>query len=75
MRAALPGVGYVIMAATMLHSIATGNLLPARIPLVCVDINSATVTKLADRGSAQATGIVTDIGLFLEQLVTALSAA
>jgi hypothetical protein len=73
MRAALPGVGYVIMAATMLHSIATGNLLPARIPLVCVDINSATVTKLADRGSAQATGIVTDIGLFLEQLVTALA--
>jgi lysine-ketoglutarate reductase/saccharopine dehydrogenase-like protein (TIGR00300 family) len=75
MRAALPGVGYVIMAATMLHSIATGNLLPARIPLVCVDINSATVTKLADRGSAQAMGIVTDIGLFLEQLVTALISA
>jgi hypothetical protein len=41
---------------------------PASIPLVCVDINQATVTKLADRGSAQARGIVTDIGLFLEQL-------
>ncbi len=56
------------MVATMLHSIATGNILPASIPLVCVDINPATVTKLADRGSAQARGIVTDIGLFLEQL-------
>jgi lysine-ketoglutarate reductase/saccharopine dehydrogenase-like protein (TIGR00300 family) len=72
MRAALPGVGFVLMAATMLHSIATGNILPARIPLVCVDITAATVTKLADRGSIQATGIVTDVGLFLEQLVTAL---
>ena len=68
MRAQLPGVGFAIMVATMLHSIATGNLLPASIPLVAVDINPATVTKLADRGSAQAIGIVTDIGLFLEQL-------
>ncbi|MGA8115849.1 MAG: TIGR00300 family protein [Actinocatenispora sp.] len=72
MRAELPGVGFVIMVATMLHSIATGNLLPAAIPLVCVDINPATVTKLADRGSAQATGIVTDIGLFTEQLADEL---
>jgi len=69
MRAGLAGVGFAIMVATMLHSIATGNILPAAIPLVCVDINPATVTKLADRGSAQAVGIVTDIGLFLEQLV------
>jgi lysine-ketoglutarate reductase/saccharopine dehydrogenase-like protein (TIGR00300 family) len=68
MRAELPDVGYAIMVATMLHSIATGNILPASIPLVSVDINPATVTKLADRGSAQAVGIVTDIGLFLEQL-------
>ncbi|MEP7055836.1 MAG: TIGR00300 family protein [Actinomycetota bacterium] len=68
MRGALPGVGFAIMVATMLHSIATGNILPASVPLVCVDINPATVTKLADRGSAQAVGIVTDIGLFLEQL-------
>jgi lysine-ketoglutarate reductase/saccharopine dehydrogenase-like protein (TIGR00300 family) len=68
MRAALPGVGFAIMVATMLHSIATGNILPASIPLVSVDINPATVTKLADRGSSQAVGIVTDIGLFLEQL-------
>ena len=68
MRAHLSGVGFAIMVATMLHSIATGNLLPASVPLVSVDINPATVTKLADRGSAQAVGIVTDIGLFLEQL-------
>jgi lysine-ketoglutarate reductase/saccharopine dehydrogenase-like protein (TIGR00300 family) len=73
MRAALPGVGFAIMVATMLHSIATGNLMPASIPLICVDINPATVTKLADRGSAQAHGIVTDIGLFLEQLATELT--
>jgi lysine-ketoglutarate reductase/saccharopine dehydrogenase-like protein (TIGR00300 family) len=73
MRAQLPGVGFCIMVATMLHSIATGNLLPASVPLVCVDINPATVTKLADRGSAQAMGIVTDIGLFLEQLARELA--
>ena len=72
MRAELHDVGFAIMVATMLHSIATGNLLPASIPLVCVDINPATVTKLADRGSAQAMGIVTDIGLFLEQLAREL---
>ena len=72
MRAELPGVGFAIMVATMLHSIATGNILPASIPLVCVDINPTTVTKLADRGSAQAIGIVTDIGLFLEQLAREL---
>jgi len=72
MRAELPGVGFAIMVATMLHSIATGNILPASVPLVCVDINPATVTKLADRGSAQAVGIVTDIGLFLEQLAREL---
>ncbi len=72
MRAQLPGVGFAIMVATMLHSIATGNILPASIPLVCVDINPATVTKLADRGSAQAVGIVTDIGLFLDSLAREL---
>jgi lysine-ketoglutarate reductase/saccharopine dehydrogenase-like protein (TIGR00300 family) len=72
MRAELPGVGFAIMVATMLHSIATGNILPASVPLVSVDINPATVTKLADRGSSQAIGIVTDIGLFLEQLAREL---
>jgi lysine-ketoglutarate reductase/saccharopine dehydrogenase-like protein (TIGR00300 family) len=68
MRAKLEDVGFCLMVATMLHSVATGNILPASIPLVCVDINPATVTKLADRGSSQARGIVTDVGLFLEQL-------
>lgn len=72
MRAELPGVGYALMICTMLHAIATGNILPASIPLVCVDINPATVTKLSDRGSAQAVGVVTDVGLFLEQLAAAL---
>ena len=73
MREQLADVGFAIMVATMLHSIATGNLLPASIPLVSVDINPATVTKLADRGSAQAMGIITDIGLFLEQLARELA--
>jgi len=72
MRAELKDVGYCLMVATMLHSVATGNILPASVPLVCVDINPATVTKLADRGSSQARGIVTDVGLFLEQLALEL---
>ncbi len=73
MRAELGNVGFCLMVATMLHSVATGNILPASVPLVCVDINPATVTKLADRGSSQARGIVTDVGLFLEQLAMELS--
>lgn len=72
MRASLDGVGFAIMVATMLHAIGTGNMLPAHVPLVCVDINPATVTKLADRGSSHAMGVVTDIGLFLEQLADEL---
>jgi lysine-ketoglutarate reductase/saccharopine dehydrogenase-like protein (TIGR00300 family) len=72
MRAGLDGVGYCLMVATMLHSVATGNILPSSVPLVCVDINPATVTKLADRGSSQARGIVTDVGLFVEQLTQEL---
>lgn len=72
MRASLDGVGYAIMVATMLHAIGTGNMLPAHVPLVCVDINPATVTKLSDRGSSHAMGVVTDIGLFLEQLADEL---
>lgn len=68
MRAQLKDVGFAIMVASMLHAIATGNIMPASIPLVCVDINPSTVTKLSDRGSAQAQGVVTDVGLFLEQL-------
>ncbi len=72
MRAGLADVGFCLMMATTLHSVATGNILPASIPLVCIDINPATVTKLADRGSSQAKGIVTDVGLFLEQLALEL---
>ena len=55
----------VIMVATMLHSIATGNMIPADIKVVVVDINQPTVTKLMDRGTWQALGIVTDVGAFL----------
>jgi lysine-ketoglutarate reductase/saccharopine dehydrogenase-like protein (TIGR00300 family) len=73
MRAELANAGFCLMVATMLHSVATGNILPASVPLVCVDINPATVTKLADRGSSQARGIVTDVGLFLEQLAMELA--
>jgi lysine-ketoglutarate reductase/saccharopine dehydrogenase-like protein (TIGR00300 family) len=62
-----------LMLSSMLHSIATGNLLPASVRTVCVDINPAVVTKLADRGSFQTIGIVTDVGLFLEQLVNELA--
>jgi hypothetical protein len=61
------------MVASMLHSIATGNLLPASVPLVCVDINLASVTKLADRGSTQSIGVVTDVGLFLGALADELA--
>ena len=56
----------------MLHSIAVGNMLPASVRTVCVDINPAVVTKLADRGCFQTVGIVTDVGLFLEQLADEL---
>ncbi|MBN2205609.1 MAG: TIGR00300 family protein, partial [Thermoleophilia bacterium] len=66
--------GACLMLSSMLHSIATGNLLPASVRTVCVDINPAVVTKLADRGSFQAIGIVTDVGLFLEQLADDLCA-
>jgi lysine-ketoglutarate reductase/saccharopine dehydrogenase-like protein (TIGR00300 family) len=72
MRAALPGVKFCIMIATTLHSIATGNLLPAWVRTVCVDINPATVTKLADRGTFQSIGVVTDVEPFLRALVQEL---
>ena len=62
----------VIMLSTMLHSIATGNMLPSKVRTICVDINPSVVTKLADRGSAQAVGIVTDVGLFLNLLARKL---
>jgi lysine-ketoglutarate reductase/saccharopine dehydrogenase-like protein (TIGR00300 family) len=70
--AALEQVGLVLVLSTMLHGIGVGNMLPAWVRLVCVDINPAVVTKLADRGSSQTVGIVTDVGLFLRQLASAL---
>ncbi|HZK67620.1 MAG TPA: TIGR00300 family protein, partial [Chloroflexota bacterium] len=63
------GVDMVIMISTMLHSIAVGNLLPAAVTTVCVDINPAVVTKLTDRGSFQAIGLVADAEGFLRHLV------
>lgn len=64
--------GACVMMSTMLHSIATGNMLPASVTTVCVDINPAVVTKLADRGSFQTMGVITDIGLFLKSLADEL---
>jgi lysine-ketoglutarate reductase/saccharopine dehydrogenase-like protein (TIGR00300 family) len=72
MRALIPGVSVALMLATTLHAIAVGNCLPAGVETFCVDINQAVVTKLADRGSHQAMGIVTDVGPFLSQLADAL---
>ncbi|MDR0900135.1 MAG: TIGR00300 family protein [Methanobrevibacter sp.] len=72
MRSYAQDVDMVIMIATMLHSIATGNILPSKVKSICVDINPATVTKLSDRGSAQVISIVTDIGAFLPILYSAL---
>jgi lysine-ketoglutarate reductase/saccharopine dehydrogenase-like protein (TIGR00300 family) len=71
--AALAGADMVIVLSTMLHGIGVGNMLPAWVPVVCVDINPAVVTKLADRGSSQTIGLVTDVGLFLHQLATHLA--
>lgn len=68
------GVEMAIMVASMLHAIATGNLLPAHVRTVVVDINQSVVTKLADRGSFQAAGLVTDVELFLRELLEELSA-
>ncbi|MBI5866271.1 MAG: TIGR00300 family protein [Planctomycetes bacterium] len=73
MRSAIRDVGFVLMVATTLHSVATGNLLPAWIPAVCVDINPPVLTKLADRGSFQTIGIVTDVEPFFRSLVQELN--
>ena len=73
MRALVPGVAVALMLASTLHAIATGNLMPDGVETFCVDINQAVVTKLADRGSHQALGIVTDVGPFMHQLARALA--
>lgn len=69
MRAAVQDVTFCLMIATTLHSIAVGNLLPAWVKVVCVDINPSTVIKLNDRGSFQTVGLVTDVEPFLRALV------
>ena len=69
----IQGADMILMLSTMLHSIGVGNMTPAGVKLVCVDINPAVVTKLSDRGSVESVGIVTDVGLFLSMLVQQLS--
>ena len=64
----------MICLGSMLHSIATGNMLPSWVKIVCVDINPAVATKVSDRGTGQAVGVVTDVGLFLDLLSRELMA-
>jgi lysine-ketoglutarate reductase/saccharopine dehydrogenase-like protein (TIGR00300 family) len=66
------GLGMVLIMASMLHGIATGNLLPAEVTTVCVDIEPAVVTKLSDRGTFQSISVVADAGSFLRELVSEL---
>jgi lysine-ketoglutarate reductase/saccharopine dehydrogenase-like protein (TIGR00300 family) len=68
----LKGAGVVLCLGSMLHSIATGNMLPSWVKIVCVDINPAVATKVSDRGTGQAVGVVTDVGQFLSTLATEL---
>jgi lysine-ketoglutarate reductase/saccharopine dehydrogenase-like protein (TIGR00300 family) len=68
----LKDAGVVLCLSSMLHSIATGNMLPAWVKVVCVDINPAVPTKVSDRGTGHAIGVVTDVGLFLELLAKKL---
>jgi len=69
----IEGADMILMLASMLHSIGVGNMTPAGVRLICVDISPAVVTKLADRGSVESTGVVTDVGLFLNLLAAALA--
>ncbi len=68
----LKGADLILMLSSMLHSIGVGNMTPAGVKLVCVDINPAVVTKLSDRGSVESVGVVTDVGLFLNLLTLQL---
>lgn len=68
----LRGAGIVLCLSSMLHSIAVGNMLPSWVKIVCVDINPAVATKVSDRGTGQAIGVVTDVGLFLDLLAREL---
>ncbi|MEN6458661.1 MAG: TIGR00300 family protein [Thermoguttaceae bacterium] len=74
MREKIREISFCLMIATTLHSIAVGNLLPAWVKVVCVDINPSTVIKLADRGSFQTVGLVTDVEPFLRVLIEELNA-
>ena len=69
----IKGADMILMLSSMLHSIGVGNMTPAGVKMVCVDINPAVVTKLSDRGSVESVGVVTDVGLFLSLLVQQLS--
>jgi lysine-ketoglutarate reductase/saccharopine dehydrogenase-like protein (TIGR00300 family) len=71
----IEGADMILSIASMLHSIGAGNMTPAGVRFICVDISPAVVTKLADRGSVESTGVVTDVGLFLAQLDARLGAA
>ncbi len=71
----LENAGLVLCLSSMLHSIATGNMLPSWVKMVCVDINPAVATKVSDRGSSQTVGVVTDVGLFLDLLVRKIQSA
>src|SRR5216117_1974399 len=73
MRSKIDGVTLALMMGTMLHSIAVGNMLPASVKTICVDINPSVVTKLADRGTFQAIGLVTDLEPFLRELTDFLA--
>jgi lysine-ketoglutarate reductase/saccharopine dehydrogenase-like protein (TIGR00300 family) len=75
MRHYVPEIGMALMVCTLLHSVAVGNLLPATVKTVCVDINPASVTKLTDRGSHQTLGIVMDASSFLRELALAIASA
>jgi len=68
----LKGAGLVLCLGSMLHSIATGNMAPGWIKFVCVDINPAVATKVSDRGTGQAVGVVADVGMFLDLLARTL---
>ena len=68
----IEGADLILMLSSMLHSIGVGNMTPAGVKMVCVDINPAVVTKLSDRGSVESIGVVTDVGLFLSMLVQQL---
>jgi lysine-ketoglutarate reductase/saccharopine dehydrogenase-like protein (TIGR00300 family) len=74
MRAVVADADVCLMVATMLHSVAVGNILPARVATFCVDTDADTVIKLTDRGTHQAIGIVTDCEYFLSELCHQLGA-